>query len=318
MSQAPILPVVFGCAGLALTREERDFFRQSNPLGLIVFDRNVQNPAQLKRLIADFRDAVGRKNAPVLVDQEGGRVQRLWPPYWHGLPWARTYGDIYPDNPKKALKMVRGHAETMAKDLRSVGLNVVCWPCLDVAVPETHDIMAKRCFSDDAGIVATLGRAAVQGALKNGVMPVVKHIPGYGRTIVDPHARLPVVRAKRSVLEKSDFAPFRGIAEPVWGMTAHVVYEALDKKRPATLSPVVVGYIREQIGFGGFLVSDDICMGALGAFGTPVQIAQACIAAGCDAVLHCNGDLAEMKRIARGLAPMSGESLARLGSKYVV
>lgn len=318
MSQKPILPVIFGCRGLALTSEERDFFRSSNPLGLIVFDRNVQNPVQLKNLIADFRAAVGRKNAPVLVDQEGGRVQRLWPPYWHGLPWARTYGDIYAEHPKKALKMVRGHAQTMAADLRSVGLNVVCWPCLDVARPQTHDIMAKRCFSDDAGVVTTLGRAAVQTALKKGVMPVIKHIPGYGRTIVDPHASLPVVRARLPELEKSDFVPFRAITEAAWGMTAHVIYEALDKKAPATLSPAVIGYMREQIGFRGFLIPDDICMGALKQFGTPAQVARKVLAAGCDAVLHCNADLAEMRGIARSVPPLSDVSASRLGDAHVV
>lgn len=318
MSEKPILPVIFGCRGLDLTAEEKDFFRRYNPLGLILFDRNVSHPKQLKKLIADFREAVGRKNAPVLVDQEGGRVQRLWPPYWEGLPWCRTYGDIYREHPKKAVRMVRRHAKVLAKNLRSVGFNVDCWPCLDVAVPQTHDVMAKRCFSDEAAVVALLGRAGIQTALKKGIMPVMKHIPGYGRTVVDPHKDLPVVREKTAVLKKSDFIPFCGIREPIWGMTAHVIYEDLDKKLPTTLSPKVIAYIRGQMGFKGFLLSDDMCMGALKQFGTPAQVVEKSIAAGCDAVLHCNADMVEMNRIVRHMAPLSGASLIRLGGKYVV
>ncbi len=304
--------VIFGCSGLALTDAERAFFAETNPLGLIIFDRNVKNPEQLKQLIADFRSCVGRKNAPVLVDQEGGRVTRLWPPFWTGLGPARTYGDLFDEDAKKGIAAVKKHAITLAKDLSSVGIDVDCWPCLDVATPLTHEIMTKRCFSDKADVVMELAQTAVKTMLENGLMPVIKHIPGYGHATVDPHADLPVVTTDIDTLKQTDFKPFTAIKDPVWGMTAHVIYDALDKKLPATLSPTVVGYIRSVIGFNSFLISDDMSMGALTKFGSAGEVAGKMIKAGVDCVLHCNGHLMQMKEVAVCVPTLSVESQKRL------
>ncbi len=303
--------LIVGCGGTQLTPAERDLFRQINPLGLILFDRNVKNVEQLSELIDDFRKAVGRVNAPVLVDQEGGRVQRLWPPYWHGLGWADTFGDWYAQNPSKGVSGVRKHARVLAKDLATVGINVNCWPCLDVAQSDTHIIMKKRCFSDNPDVVSALGKAAVQSALKAKFMPVIKHIPGYGRTQVDPHMDLPVVGTPLDVLEQTDFKPFQAISEPVWGMTAHVIYKALDAALPATLSPTVIDYIRKRIGFNGFLICDDISMGALKTFGSLGNLSAQMIAAGCDAILYCDSQLDEIREITANVPVLTGQSLAR-------
>ncbi|MGN1062727.1 MAG: glycoside hydrolase family 3 N-terminal domain-containing protein [Alphaproteobacteria bacterium] len=307
-----IKAVIYGCSGLSLTTAERDFFKRTNPLGLIIFDRNVQTPDQVSDLIRDFRETVGRSDAPVLVDQEGGRVTRLWPPYWHGLGWNNLYGVWYRQSSEKGIDGVRAHAKTLAEDLLSVGINVDCWPCLDVATPRTHDIMIRRCFSDDMQIVSILGKTAVETALKNGLMPVIKHIPGYGRTRVDPHQGLPVVDERLEVLGQTDFYPFRQVNLPVWGMTAHVIYCALDAQLPATLSETVLQYIRNQIGFEGFLISDDISMGALQAFGRIGELAHKMIAAGCDCVLHCNGRMEEMSEIAQAVPDLTQAALQRL------
>ncbi len=307
-----IKSVIFGCQGLTLTPEERSFFAEHNPLGLIIFDRNVQNPVQLKALIDDFRELVGRPDAPVLVDQEGGRVSRLWPPYWQGLGWNRTYGDWYEDAPQKGIEGVEHHAEILAKDLLSVGIDVDCWPCLDVATTTTHEIMAKRCFSDNPDIVAVLAESGIKTALKNGLMPIIKHIPGYGRTKVDPHLGLPVVDTDLDTLNQTDFKPFKQVNMPIWGMTAHVIYEALDKKLPATLSKTVLNYIRDEIGFDGFLMCDDISMGALKTFGSLADLSCQMLKAGCDCVLHCNGKMDEMSQIAMAVPALSDASLKRL------
>ncbi len=308
----PVKAFIVGCAGTELTPTERELFHTVNPLGLILFDRNVQNPEQLKALVADFRKTVGRPNAPILVDQEGGRVQRLWPPYWTGLGWADTYGEWYLENAEKGISAVQEHARLLGADLASAGININCWPCLDVSNAETHIIMKKRCFSDNPDVVGVLGRVAVEAALENGFMPVVKHIPGYGRTKVDPHSDLPVVNAPLKVLEKNDFKPFVQISKPVWGMTAHVVYTALDKKLPATLSSKVIDYIRTEIGFDGFLVCDDILMGSLQSFGTLGELSAKMIAAGCDAVLYCGSDADEIVEIANNVPILEGKSLKRL------
>lgn len=307
-----IKAVIYGCGGLSLTAAERAFFREVNPLGLIIFDRNVQDPDQLKGLIQDFRETVGRPDAPVLVDQEGGRVTRLWPPYWHGLGWNNLYGVWYQQSPQKGIRGVRKHAQTLAQDLLSVGINVDCWPCLDVATPKTHDIMVKRCFSNDPQTVARLGQTAVQTALNHGLMPIIKHIPGYGRTLVDPHKGLPVVEESLEILKVTDFLPFCKVNLPVWGMTAHVIYQALDNRLPATLSKTVLDYIRLNIGFNGFLVCDDISMGALQSFGSLGDLAEQTLAAGCDCVLHCNGNMDEMEQIANKTPVLTDISLKRL------
>ncbi len=307
-----IKSVIFGCLGEQLTPEEKAFFKAVNPLGLIIFDRNVKNPKQLRALIDDFRQTVGRKDAPVLVDQEGGRVTRLWPPYWRGLGWNRTYGDWYCENPEKAKKAVCEHAKILAEDLLGVGINTDCWPCLDVATPITHEIMAKRCFSDNPHIVSELAHEGIKTALKNGLMPIIKHIPGYGRTLVDPHLGLPVVDVDLNTLNQTDFEPFRQVHLPVWGMTAHVIYKALDDTLPATLSKKVIDFIRNELDFNGFLICDDISMGALRTFGSIGSLAHDMIKAGCDCVLHCNGNMNEMKQIAKNVPFLSDDALKRL------
>ena len=307
----PIKAVIFGCSGLVLTDEEKDFFKKENPLGLILFGRNIQDPKQLKDLVSSFRKCVGRKNAPVLIDQEGGTVQRLKPPHWTKLPPAEDYGVIYLTDQKKAIRGVKKHAKILAKELSALGINMDCWPCLDVKNKD-HNVMYKRCYSDQSEIVAELAQISVDTALKNGLMPIIKHIPGYGRVEVDPHKSLPTVKAALKSLETVDFYPFRQMEQPVWGMTAHVIYTALDKKLPATLSKTVLDYIRGTIGFDGFLICDDMAMGALSSFGTPAEVAQKIIAAGCDTVLHCSGILTDMIAITPAIPVLSKESLRRL------
>lgn len=304
-----IKSVIFGVRGLTLSPEEADFFREINPLGFIIFDRNVKDPEQLRQLTAALRTCVGRTDAPILVDQEGGRVQRLWPPYWPGLPFAQTYGDWYLETAKKGMNGVREHARTLSKILLDVGIDVDCWPCLDVAAPGVHDVMGKRLFGSDPVIVSLLAKEAVREMLSRGLMPVIKHLPGYGRAETDPHHYLPIVRSDITELER-DFYPFRQIKQPVWGMTAHVLYEALDPTLPATLSEKVIRFIREEIGFSGFLISDDITMGALG--GSVADKAAASIDAGCDAVLHCSGILSEMEPVAKKIPSLSADARKRL------
>lgn len=305
----PIASVIFGLSGLSLTDAERSFFERVNPLGFILFDRNVKNPDQLRALTADLRATVGRSDAPILVDQEGGRVQRLWPPYWDGLPFAGTYGDWYVEqSAEKAMNAVVRHAEKLADMLLDVGINVDCWPCLDVASSDIHPVLGKRLFSDQPEIVSILGNTAVETMLNKGLMPVIKHIPGYGKATCDPHADLPVVSADLTTLE-TDFYPFRQADKHVWGMTAHVLYTALDNQKPATVSRSVLDFVRREIGFQGFLVCDDISMGALK--GAVDVLAKECLTAGCDAVLHCNGQMADMERVAAVIPPLSDQSLAR-------
>jgi beta-N-acetylhexosaminidase len=307
-----IKAVILGCQGTELTVEEREFFRSENPLGLILFKRNIQSPEQVKALTDDFRMCVGRPNAPILIDQEGGRVQRLKQPYWVELPPAKTYGDLYLTRPEQAQKEVLKHTDILAENLKTVGVNVDCWPCLDVLTDSVHDMIGDRCFSNNPDIVVQLGQLAVDRMLKQGIMPVIKHIPGYGRALVDPHLSLPVVRENSDILKKTDFYPFAQIKTPVWGMTAHVIYECLDKELPATLSKKVISYIRNEIGFNGFLICDDMKMGALKEYGTEREIAVKMLTAGCDAVLHCSGVLAEAQDLISVIPDLSEESIRRL------
>ena len=307
--EKPISSVIFGLSGLCLTEEERAFFENVNPLGFILFDRNVKDPIQLKALTEDLRRAIHRPNAPILVDQEGGRVQRLWPPYWEGLPFASTYGEWYVEkNPNEAMNAVIAHAEKLAHMLLDIGINVDCWPCLDVASSQVHSVLGKRLFSEDPNIVSSLANKAVETMLHKGLMPVIKHIPGYGKATCDPHVSLPIVTHGIKELG-TDFLPFRQVNKNVWGMTAHVLYTALDKEKPATLSHKVIDFIRQDIGFEGFLVCDDISMGALK--GKPIDLVEQSLEAGCDTVLHCNGNLEEMYQVAKVLPPLSEISLSR-------
>jgi beta-N-acetylhexosaminidase len=298
---------VCGCQGKELTPRERDFLRESDPFGLILFKRNVDNPAQVRALIDDFRSCVGR-TAPVLVDQEGGRVQRLGPPHWRVYPAAARFGALDLPVAEKE-RLVRRAAYLMGQDLLALGITVDCAPVLDVPVLHSHDVIGDRAFSDMPEIAARLGRGAALGLADAGVMPIIKHSPGHGRAGVDSHLDLPVVDAPLDLMIETDFLPFVQNADLPAAMSAHVVYTALDPDRPATQSPIVIGYIRDKIGFGGLLFSDDLSMQALK--GSLCARAEAAFTAGIDLALHCNGDLLEAEGVAGAAPLLAGAALAR-------
>ena len=302
--------VIFGCAGEALGAEERRFFADADPLGFILFGRNCREPRQVRDLVSALRDTVGRDDAPVLIDQEGGRVQRLGPPHWRRRAAWRGFGDMAAERGlDRAIEAARVAARDIAGELADLGIDVNCLPLLDVPAPQGHAIIGDRAFSADPDIVAALGRAVCEGLLSEGVIPVIKHIPGHGRAAVDSHLALPAVDAPAEALE-ADFAPFRALRDMPWAMTAHVVYTAFDAAAPATASRTVVKRaIRGSIGFEGLLVSDDLCMKAL--TGSPGARARAALDAGCDVVLHCNGDLGEMRETMHGTGRMSDRAMAR-------
>ncbi|TDQ80423.1 beta-N-acetylhexosaminidase [Dongia mobilis] len=304
------LAAILGCAGPDLTAAERDFFRSADPLGFILFARNLVDPDQVRRLCADLRASIGRADAPILIDQEGGRVARLRPPHWRHPPAAERFGLLAAADRARAAQAVRVNHALMAAELRDIGLNVDCAPMVDVRAPGAHDIIGDRAFGTDPYLVADLGRAAAEGLLSGGVMPVIKHIPGHGRSMVDSHHDLPRVETDFDTLAETDFVPFRALNDIPWAMTAHIVYSAIDPMQPATLSPTVIAeVIRGEIGFAGLLVSDDLSMKALR--GGLDELAAASLAAGCDVVLHCNGDMAEMEQVVRGARPLSPAGEAR-------
>jgi len=298
--------VIFGLAGPELQAAERAFFADSAPWGFVLFARNVQSPAQLSRLTADLRDATGRE-VPVLIDQEGGRVARLGPPHWRRWqPVLRLFDGADED---AALEATRLRYRIIAGELAAMGIDVDCMPLLDVPVPGAHDVIGERALGRSAEAVARRGRAVCQGLRAGGVLPVIKHLPGHGRAAVDSHHQAPRVATPRATLEAVDFAAFRPLANEALGMTAHVVYEAIDRAHCATLSPAVIAAIRGEIGFDGLLMTDDVSMKALpGAMADRVTGA---LAAGCDVILHCNGDMAEMREIATHTPLLTGRAAGR-------
>lgn len=298
---------VYGLKGTDLTPEEVAFFRDADPWGFILFRRNVESPDQVRRLTVALRAAVGR-DAPVLVDQEGGRVQRLGPPHWPKYPPAHAYLEAAND-PLTARELARLGARLMAHDLAAVGITVDCMPVLDVPVRGAHAIVGDRAYAHDPETVAQLGRAAAEGMLAGGVLPVVKHMPGHGRAFADSHKELPVVHADRATLEAWDWLPFRALSDMPIAMTAHVVFTAVDPKRPATTSRKAVKTMRRELGFGGLILTDDLSMQALQ--GDLGERAEAALKAGCDVVLHCNGDMAEMRRVAEATPRLKGAAKAR-------
>jgi len=301
---------ILGCSGPKLTAEERAFFRRVKPWGFILFGRNVTNPDQVRALVDALRDTVGRADAPVLIDQEGGRVQRLGPPNWGRYPPGRAYGDLAGNDPLLRREITRLGARLMAHDLKALGINVDCAPVLDVPDPAGHEIIGDRAYGRTPDEVALLGRAAAEGLIAGGVLPVIKHIPGHGRAMADSHLELPVVDASLEDLEARDFAPFRVLSDMPIAMTAHVIFAAIDRKRPATASKKVIRRIvRGAIGFDGLVMSDDLSMKALS--GGFTERAEAARAAGCDVVLHCNGDMAEMKAVAAGAGALKGRAAER-------
>jgi beta-N-acetylhexosaminidase len=300
---------VCGCAGLELDPLERAFLAETQPWGLILFRRNVSSPEQLQGLTAAFRDAVGRPDAPVLVDQEGGRVQRLAPPLWTRYPAASTYADVYATDPEAGRRLARLGGELIARDLTAAGITIDCAPVLDVPVEGSSTVIGDRAFGRDPETIAALARSFAEGLMAGGVLPVVKHCPGHGRAEVDSHLELPVVVASRAELDR-DFAPFKALADLPMAMTAHVTYRVLDPDRPATTSPLVIErIIRGEIGFDGLLLSDDLSMEALrGSLG---ERASAASVAGCDILLHCNGDLDEAKAVAAVAPALDGRAARR-------
>jgi len=301
---------ILGCSGPRLTTEERAFFRAERPWGFILFKRNVDTPDQVRALVDDLRACVDRSDAPVLIDQEGGRVQRLGPPHWRRYPPGRAYGDLAANDPLARREIVRLGARLLAHDLAALGINVDCVPVLDVPEPGAHDVIGDRAYGDTADEVAALGRAAAEGLIAGGVLPVIKHIPGHGRAHADSHLALPVVEAAMADLDVRDFAPFKSLSDMPMAMTAHVVYTAIDPRRPATTSAKAIRQvIRGTIGFAGLLMSDDLSMKALS--GDFAARARASLAAGCDVILHCNGDMAEMKAVLGGARPLAGRAKTR-------
>lgn len=296
-----------------LTAAEHDLFRASDPLGFILFQRNCREPGEIRQLVADLRASVGRADAPVLIDQEGGRVARLKPPHWRAAPPAARIAAIAagrPDRLNVAAEAARLNARLIGAELAALGITVDCAPVLDLPQPGAHDVIGDRAYGRDPAVVATLGRAVCDGLLDAGVLPVIKHMPGHGRAGADSHHECPVVDTARAELERTDFAPFKALADMPWAMTAHVTFTALDPVRPATVSPAIVAEImRGHIGFDGLLVSDDLSMAALG--GTLASRAESALAAGCDVVLHCNGRFDEMTEIAGVLRPLDGAGQVR-------
>jgi len=310
LSNRNIRAVILGCAGETLTEGERQFFRDADPLGFILFKRNCADPAQVARLVASLRETVGRGDAPILIDQEGGRVARLGPPHWRAYPAPATIAALGGERAGEAAWI---GARLIADDLARLGISVDCLPVLDLPIPGADSVIGDRAWGTDPDSVARLGRAACEGLLAGGVLPVIKHIPGHGRALVDSHHALPVVDASRATLEATDFAPFRALADMPWAMTAHVVYRAIDPQIPATLSARVIGEIvRTRIGFDGVLISDDVSMGALG--GSLGARSEAALEAGCDLVLHCNGSMDEMIEIVTAVGQMSVAASRRVAA----
>jgi len=308
---------ICGLSGTELSEEESAFLSEARPWGVILFARNVERPEQVGRLCRAVRRALERDDAPILIDQEGGRVQRIGPPHVRAYPPAARYGEMYRANPLVGVEAAYLGALLMALDLSSLGISVDCLPVLDIPVEGSTAAIGDRALGYDVDAVATLGGAQIDGLMAGGVLPVIKHMPGHGRATVDSHEALPQVDATIGELEAQDLTPFRLLAKRApLGMTAHLVFLDVDDGAPATLSSsVIVNVIRERIGFDGALMTDDISMGALS--GSLRERAERSIAAGCDLVLHCNGDLAEMLEIAASVPELQDDALRRTDAALV-
>ena len=305
------LSAIFGgIEGLALSDAESAFYRETDPWGFILFGRNIETPSQVRALTESLRDLSGRDNVPILIDQEGGRVARLRPPHFRPAPPSAVYGSCFAQDPDQGCEAVRLNSRLFARELRDIGVTVNCLPVLDVPAPDGHQSIGDRAYAKTPEDIVVLGRAAAEGLLEGGVLPVIKHMPGQGRALSDSHFELPHVTATLDDLRKTDFEPFKALKDMPLAMTAHVVYEAIDKVLPATTSPRVFSQIiRGEIGYEGLVMTDDLSMKAL--TGSWEAKARASLEAGCDMVLHCNGDVKEMEQVALGCRTMSGSSLAR-------
>jgi beta-N-acetylhexosaminidase len=305
---------ILGCLGPVLSADEAVFFCAANPWGFILFSRNVQSPVQLRQLTAQLRESVGR-NAPIFVDQEGGRVQRLRAPHWSEWSPPLEMVTAVMQNAAPGAQLAQAKRamylryRLIAAELMDVGIDGNCAPCLDLASADTHPFLHNRCYSDTALVVTALGRAAAEAHLAGGVLPVIKHMPGHGRGTIDSHKDLPVVTTPRKVLEDNDFEPFKALSDLPLAMTAHVVYTSIDPDQPATTSPRMVAVMRGQIGFDGLLISDDLSMNAL--WGTVGERAANTIAAGVDIALHCNGKPDEMAAVVASAGPLTAAAEAR-------
>ncbi len=309
--------VIFSLAGASLSDQERALFKGSKPLGFILFGRNCETPEQLRALTHDLRDCVGW-HCPILIDQEGGRVQRLKPPVWPGYPSMQLFGAKAAVDMKDAQDQLRSIISQISHDLRECGIDVDCAPVLDVLTKATHDVIGDRAFSDDPDLVSRLGQIVCETFLDEGIIPVIKHIPGHGRATADSHKDLPYVDASLEDLRSSDFKPFRDVSASdigakVWGMTAHIVYSAIDADLPCSASPEIIeDVIRKDIGFDGFLLSDDLDMQALDVLGDICTRADKVLEAGCDAALHCSGTFADMEKLAESVPNLGSEACRRL------
>ena len=300
---------IFGCSGASLTDGERGFFRESAPWGFILFARNIETPDQVSALCDDLRESVGR-DAPILIDQEGGRVQRLRPPHWEHYRPARDFAVLYKKEPDLARRALYLNMRLIAHDLYSLGITADCAPVLDIPVKGADDIISDRAYGDNPQSVIPLAHAVMAGLMSGGVAPVIKHIPGHGRATVDSHKALPRISADLTTLELTDFAPFNAFHDAPMAMTAHAVYDAIDPEQPITISKRgISSLIRERFGFDGLLMSDDLDMKALS--GTLTQRTEQCLAAGCDIVLQCSGQMDSMVKVATGASTLSGRALQR-------
>jgi beta-N-acetylhexosaminidase len=301
---------ITGVSGLELGADERQFISAERPWGFILFKRNIDAPAQVASLVREMREVVGNPDAPVLIDQEGGRVQRLGPPHWPVYPPGAVFGALYDIEPRLGFQAARLSSRLIAADLIDLGITVDCLPLADVPVDGSDAVIGNRAYGTRPAKVAAIARAVTDGLVEGGVLPVLKHIPGHGRATADSHFRLPTVDTPRHELETTDFAAFQPLADLPMAMTAHVVFSALDPAHPATTSATIINQvIRGVIGFQGLLMSDDVSMNALA--GTIAERTRAIVNAGCDMVLHCNGKLDEMRDVARETPELTGEALAR-------
>ena len=301
---------ITGVSGLELSADERAFIAAERPWGFILFKRNIETPAQVASLVGELRVLVGNGDAPVLIDQEGGRVQRFGPPHWPVYPPGAAFGALYDIDPELGLKAARLSSRLIAADLIELGITVDCLPLADVPIAGADAVIGNRAYGTEPGKVAAIARAVTEGLEQGGVLPVLKHIPGHGRATADSHFRLPTVDTGRDELDRTDFAAFQPLADLPMAMTAHVVFSALDPAHPATTSATIIRQvIRGGIGFQGLLMSDDVSMNALA--GSITERTRAIVNAGCDMVLHCNGKLDEMRDVARETPELTGEALHR-------
>jgi len=300
-----VTTAIYGLTGTTLDPEEKAFFRDADPWGFILFARNVEGMRQLSRLTLELRDCVGR-DAPILIDQEGGRVARLKPPAWRKAPPAEVFADLYLKDEEAAIEATRINHRLLAHELRTIGIDVDCAPVADLRIEGADAIIGDRAFGRTPEPIAHLGRAAMDGLMAGGVAPIIKHIPGHGRARADSHLELPVVPEEHGLLSETDFAPFKALADAPMAMTAHIVYADIDDSAPATQSAGLIGdVIRGEIGFDGLLMTDDLSMKALS--GTFRERGERSLKAGCDMLLHCNGEMAEMVAVAEGAARLDGK-----------